>query len=201
MWPGPKVRVPDIIDPSDANANGRPDALDFVAGARGEVRRGTLYDGRYVAGGFPPEGTGVCTDVIWRAFREADIDLKGLIDRDIRDFPEAYGLTGLHPEPAIDFRRVRNLHIFFARHGKSLTMIVRPSDAKNLSQWQPGDIVIFGGPRYDHIAIISPLRRRDGVPLVIHNSGPRASEGDALLNWPTPIVGHYRLIYRPHSKP
>lgn len=193
LWPGRKVHVPQMIDNTDSNRNGRPDALDLVAGARGEVRRGTLYDGQYVAGGFPPEGTGVCTDVIWRAFREADTDLKAMIDRDIRDYPKAYGSTGLHPDPAIDFRRVRNLHIFFSRHAKTLTIEVLPADAKNLSQWQPGDIVIFGGRRHDHVGIISPARRRDGVPLMIHNSGPRASEGNALLSWP--IVGHYRFVF------
>lgn len=194
FWPGPRVRVPQMVAPADGNQNGVFDALDLVAGARGEVRRRTIYDARYVASGFPPEGRGACTDVVWRAFRAAGVDLKQLVDNDIRSNPRAYGATGAHPDPAIDFRRVPNLVAFFERHSSELPTTVKPGVPENLALWQPGDIVTFG-PRYQHIGIVSPARRPDGVPLVIHNAGPWASESDVLLRWPSKVTHHFRYDF------
>ncbi|HWQ76930.1 MAG TPA: DUF1287 domain-containing protein [Syntrophomonas sp.] len=57
----------------------------------------------------------------------------------------------------------------------------------------PLDIVVFGAP-LEHIAIVSDRRGRDGVPLLIHNAGPRAAEGHYLLNWSSPITYHFRYI-------
>lgn len=186
----PLLEVPLAVEDRDANENGVPDALDFVAGARREAENGTLYDAGYYAG-YPPEGRGACTDVIWRAFREAGYDLKKMVDEDIREAPEAYGTTGSRPDPNIDFRRVSNLVVFFRRHARELTTTVKPGDSENLVEWQPGDIVVFGPP-YEHIGIISDQRRPDGVPLLIHNAGPRAAEKDHLLRWPSKITHHFR---------
>jgi hypothetical protein len=77
------------------------------------------------------------------------------------------------------------------RHALSLTSNVLPGNVSNLVEWQPGDIVIFGNG--GHIGIISDRRRSDGVPLLIHNTGPWATEGDYLLRYPSPITGHYRF--------
>ena len=150
----------------------------------------TLYDASYYQGGYPPPGRGACTDLVWRAFQQAGYNLKDLVDQDIRNDPGAYGATGQHPDPNIDFRRVGNLDIFFRRHAQSLTTQVLPGDVSNLVEWQPGDIVVFGNG--GHIRIISDKRRSDGVPLLIHNAGPWATEGDYLLRYPSPITGHYR---------
>lgn len=187
----PRCEVPLQIASHDQNNNGVADALDIVQGARAEVKRGTVYDASYYSNGYPPEGRGACTDVIWRAYKEAGYDLKALLDQDIKLAPAAYGPAGSNPEPAIDFRRATNLQIFFSRHGQSLTTDVKPGQVDNLVEWQPGDIVLFDHPK-EHIGIISDRRRRDGVPLLIHNAGPQASEGDYLLTWPTAITGHYR---------
>lgn len=54
------------------------------------------------------------------------------------------------------------------------------------------DIVTFDYP-YEHIAIISDKRRADGVPYLLHNAGPTASETDKLLSWPSSITGHFRF--------
>ncbi|MEW6448258.1 MAG: DUF1287 domain-containing protein [Bacillota bacterium] len=187
----PGLEIPLTVAEHDENRNGVSDALDFVAGARREAERRTRYDASYRSGGYPPEGRGACTDVIWRAFREAGYDLKKMVDEDIREAPEAYGTTGSRPDPNIDFRRVSNLVVFFQRHGRKLTTEVKPGNIKNLTNWQPGDIVVFGPP-WEHIGIISDQRRADGVPLLIHNAGPRASEGDYLLRWPSKITHHFR---------
>jgi hypothetical protein len=166
---GPPCTVPLQISSHDQNGNGTPDALDLVAGARQEVTGHTLYDASYYQGGYPPPGRGACTDLVWRAFQQAGYNLKDMVDQDIRDHPGAYGTTGQHPDPNIDFRRAGNLDIFFKRHAQSLTTQVTPGDVSNLIQWQPGDIVVFGNG--GHIGIISDQRRSDGVPLLIHNAG------------------------------
>ena len=103
---GPVCQVPLQISSEDNNDNDIPDALDLVQGARQEVEQGTLYDASYYSGGYPPEDKGCCTDVIWRAFEATGHDFKTMLDKDIKNYPEAYGITGTHPDPDIDFRRV-----------------------------------------------------------------------------------------------
>lgn len=192
ITPGPKCKVPQLISNRDNNHNGIADCLDIVAGARQEVERGTVYDSSYYQG-YPPEGKGACTDVIWRAFANAGLDLKQMVDSDIQQNPQLYGATGDHPDPNIDFRRVANLQIFFQYHSQELTTIIEPGNVDNLSNWQAGDIVVFGAP-LEHIGIISDQRSRNGVPWLIHNAGPQAREGSFLLSWPSPITHHFRYI-------
>jgi hypothetical protein len=166
-------------------------ALDIVNGARQEVLRRTRYDSSEYPRGYPPEGRGMDTDVVWRGFKAAGYDLKGMVEQDIKAYPYAY--AGMALDPEMDFRRVSVLTVFFRRQAVELTTEVKPGDVDNLSQWQPGDIVVFGPPS-NHIAIISDRRRKDGVPLVIHNAGPRATEGDYLLRWSSKITYHFRYI-------
>lgn len=192
LIPGPRCEIPLQISAHDQNDNEIPDALDFVAGARQEVKDRTRYDGSYYQQGYPPEGRGACTDVIWRAFRRAGYDLRAMVDEDIQAVPAAYGPTGQNPDSCIDYRRVQNLQVFFQRHGQVLTTEIKPGDKDNLTNWQPGDIVVFARPQ-EHIALISDKRRRDGVPLIIHNAGPWASEVDYLQDWPTEIIYHFRF--------
>ena len=191
-WYGSKCHVHTIVSSSDNNHNSVPDALDIIAGAREEVQRRTAYDASYYPDGYPPEGRGACTDLVWRALAKAGYNLKSMVDEDIRVNPAAYGITGQQPDPNIDFRRVTNLAVFFQRHAQRLTTEVKPGDASNLVHWQPGDIVVFGPPS-EHIGIISDRRRRDGVPLVLHNAGPWATEADCLLRWPSKITHHFRF--------
>lgn len=185
-------QIPDIITPRDINNNGIYDQLDIINGARQEVINGTEYDGSYCENGYPPREKGVCTDVIWRALKEAGYDLKAMVDKDIRENPGLYGLTGQNPDPNIDFRRVQNLQVFFKRHAKELPIEVKPGDEENLKYWQAGDIVVFDHP-LEHIAIISDKRSPSGVPMIIHNAGPKATENNALLQWPSRIIGHFRF--------
>ena len=191
---GLKYDYPQLVSAQDQNQNGIPDSMDIVNGARQEVAQGTVYDGSYYQGGYPPEGRGACSDVIWRALKNAGYDLKKMIDADIKSTPQAYGATGRNPDSNIDFRRVSNLQIFFKSHGQELTTEIVPGDVTNLTNWQPGDIIVFGLP-LEHIGIISNQRGPDGVPLMIHNCGPKASEDSYyLLNWPSKITHHFRFI-------
>jgi len=194
MQQGSKLKYPQLLSAQDQNQNGISDSMDIVNGARQEVAQGTVYDGSYFQGGYPPEGRGACSDVIWRALKNAGYDLKKMVDDDIRSNPNIYGATGRKPEPNIDFRRVSNLQIFFKSHAQELTTEIVPGDVTNLTNWQPGDIVVFGLP-LEHIGIISNQRGPEGVPLMIHNCGPKASEDSYyLLNWPSKITHHFRFI-------
>lgn len=184
--------IPRVISKSDANQNGVSDTDDIIEGARQEAKRRPIYKSAYYVGGFPPETEGVCTDVIWRAFQYAGYDLKALIDADIKANTKAYPRTAGKPDRHIDFRRVPNQLVFFKRHAQVLTTELIPGDRENMAQWQPGDIVTFKGP--DHIAILSTIRNSEGLPYLIHNDGPWASEGDDFPFWAERgITGHFRF--------
>jgi hypothetical protein len=186
------VQVPEITCPIDKDNDGIDDLKDIVAGARAEVMRKPQYRSAYYQGGYPPATEGVCTDLVWRAMRDAGYDLKALVDKDIRENLARYYRVGSKPDPNIDFRRVQNLAVFFRNYGKELTREIIPGDADNLSQWQAGDIVTYDYP-HEHIAIVSNKRHNDGVPFILHNAGPTASETDQLQSWPSKITGHFRF--------
>ncbi len=168
----------------DFNQNGIDDYADFVLGARKDAERKPKYDGSYyVKGGFPPENIGVCTDLVWRAFREAGYDLKAMVDADIAAHTALYPRAKT-PDPNIDFRRVKNLHVFFGRYALSLT-----TDLSQIDQFQPGDIVVVNDQ--SHIGIISDKRNEKGEPYFLHNAGQWEREEDALARWS--ILAHYRF--------
>ena len=177
-----------MVSEHDYDSDGIDDYMDIMLGARIDAENHPRYDGSYVSGGYPSDDVGVCSDVIWRAFKNAGYLLKDMLDEDIINNPNDYpGLDG-KPDPNIDFRRVRNLKVFFDKYAEKLTL-----DPYKIEQWQPGDIVIFG-INYTHIGIISDRRNKDGIPYLIHNSGQLDREEDALIRWMRhqSITGHYR---------
>jgi uncharacterized protein YijF (DUF1287 family) len=188
------LQIPKIVIDHDQDGDGLQDWEDILEGARQDARNKPVYRSAYYRGGYPPDDEGVCTDVIWRAFKNAGYDLKKMVDEDIKNNVTSYPRVEGKPDPNIDFRRVPNLKTFFDRKATALTIEIIPNNPENLKQWQPGDIVIFGKP-IDHIGIISDIRRRDGVPYLIHNGGPYTKEEDMLIDWDqniSPIIGHYR---------
>ena len=176
-----------IHSQNDADQDGMDDYTDILYGAKAEAKRKPTYQSAYYSGGYPPETEGVCTDVIWRAFRDAGYSLKDLVDQDIQENLEAYPRVEGKPDPNIDFRRVPNLKVYFERNAQSLT-----TDLTQIEQWQPGDIVTFGTT---HIGIVSDLRNQKGVPYLIHNAGQPKREEDVLEVWNhfNPISGHFRI--------
>lgn len=168
---------------SDIDADGDfiDDYTDIMLSARRYVRTNPEYVSDYFAGGYPPEGKGVCADVIWRALQGAGYDLKAMIDADIAAHPEVYPLPDGLPDSNIDFRRVVNLRVFFERHCLELT-----TDASDIEAWQGGDFVIYDG----HIAVVSDRRNAQGQPYIIHHTGHGALEEDALTKYT--IRAHFR---------
>lgn len=178
---------------SDKNNNGINDLDDILIGARQEVINKTKYKSAYYIGGYPPDTEGVCTDVIWRALKNAGYDLKAYIDNDIKNNLSDYAGSVKTRDANIDFRRVKNQYVFFKKFATSLTTDVIPNDKSNLLQWQGGDIVVLDNA--EHIAIVSDKRRIDGVPFIIHNNYLSAKEEDYLMEWYNNkrIIGHFRF--------
>lgn len=169
----------------DFNKNGVDDYTDILNGARRDAENMPRYDGAYVAGGYPPDGVGVCADVVWRAFKQAGYSLKDMMDQDIKENCKEYPGVNGKPDTNIDFRRVVNLKVYFERHAEPLTL-----DLNKIGEWQPGDIITFGTT---HIGVISDRRDKNGVPLLIHNSGQPKREEDILPNMKSNISGHFRF--------
>lgn len=174
--------IPDYHSAVDKDADGLDDQSDILASARAYLETRPKYQSIYYAGGYPGDEHGVCTDVIAFALRGAGYDLMKLVDADIRANPTLYDVET--PDANIDFRRVKNLEVWFRRHAKSLT-----TDVHDIIEWQGGDFVIFK----DHIGLVSDKRNKNGVPFLIHHYSPlQASyEEDVLENYP--VIGHYRI--------
>jgi uncharacterized protein YijF (DUF1287 family) len=115
------------------------------------------------------------------------------MDKDIAKNAKDYIKGVVVPDPNIDFRRVKNQHVFFQKYAASFTTEVKPYNKENLYQWQAGDIIVLNNG--DHVAIVSDRRRKDGVPYIIHNSSTYPKEENLLLKWSKykRIVGHYRF--------
>lgn len=184
------VNVDRVTLQSDQDGDSILDLEDIVDGARKDAENKPAYKSVYYQGGYPPDNQGVCTDVVWRALKNAGYNLKDLIDIDIKNNMKNYPGVNGKPDSNIDFRRVVNLNVFFKKYSESLTLELKSGDSDNLKQWQGGDIVVFDKP--EHIGVLSDKRRNDGVPLLIHNAGPYTRESNDLEYWYPKIIGHYR---------
>ena len=171
-------------------------AQDFYNGLADSAltltKQNVQYDPSYFSitypGGDVPEGKGVCTDVVIRAYRKMGIDLQKEVHEDMAAhfdvYPKIWALSGT--DKNIDHRRVPNLMTFFERHGKTLTI------TSNAPDYHPGDIVCWDlGRGITHIGIVSDHFSTDGKTyLVIHNIGGGQVLEDMLFSYR--IIGHYR---------
>ena len=167
--------------------------VDIVTAARRQIGVTVGYDPAYRKLGYPggdvPRTSGVCTDVIIRALRDArKVDLQELVHEDMKSsfakYPQNWGLK--KPDANIDHRRVPNLQCYFKRKGWSLKA------TNTASGYEPGDFVTATvGGRLPHIMIVSDRKAPDGTPLVIHNIGAGTKEENCLFTYP--LTGHYRM--------
>ena len=67
----------------------------------------------------PNDGYGVCTDVVAFALKDAGYDLMTLVNEDIEANKKLYDIETI--DKNIDFRRVKNLKVYFDRNAISLT--------------------------------------------------------------------------------
>lgn len=167
----------------DKDGDSVDDQSDILESALEYIQTKPKYESRYYIGGKPNDGYGVCTDVVAAALFGAGYDLQRLVSEDINEHPENYDIQS--PDENIDYRRVRNLQVYFKNNTKSLT-----TDLSEIEEWQGGDIVIFK----KHIGIVSDRRDKNGVPYIIHHGSKyqRAYEQKYLKSKADEIVGHYR---------
>jgi uncharacterized protein YijF (DUF1287 family) len=164
-----------------------------IAAAVAQTAHPARYDGAYRRIPYPmgdvPADTGVCTDVVIRAWRAVGVDLQQRVHEDMRAafaaYPTAWGLT--RPDPNIDHRRVPNLQTYFARRGVSRA--IAHDDA---SGYAAGDLVTWMLPgNLPHIGVVIDRRSADGRrPLIVHNIGRGPEVEDMLFAYR--ITGHYR---------
>jgi len=188
----PPVPTNAVTTPLPANAP--PQLKQLLDGAIAQAGVTTSYDPSYVSlaypGGDVPEKTGVCSDVVVRAFRKAGIDLQKEIHEDMTaarsDYPTKWG--AISPDSNIDHRRVLNLMAYFRRQGKSLPIRYEAAD------YLPGDIVAWDlTSGIDHIGIVTNMLSDSGDRyLIVHNIGAGARVEDVLFTWT--IKGHYRYF-------
>jgi uncharacterized protein YijF (DUF1287 family) len=166
----------------------------LIDGAVQQVGITKNYDPSYVSidypGGDVAIETGVCSDVLVRAFRKVGIDLQQLVHEDMvrawEAYPKKWGNSS--PDTNIDHRRVKNLMTFLERQGKSVGI------TKSNDDYLPGDIVSWDlGDGVDHIGIVSNIwSESEKRCLMVHNIGAGAKIEDVLFTWR--ITGHYRYF-------
>lgn len=167
----------------DADGDGITDNRDILTGAKDYLKTKPKYKSEYYKGGYPDGEYGVCADVVAFALRDAGYDLKELVSEDRKMHPQWYGED--KPDSNIDFRRVRNLKVYFDHHAEVLT-----TDPEKIDEWQGGDIVIF--PK--HIGIVSDHRNHKGISFVLHHAHPvQLHYEEDVLGSRYEVVGHYRM--------
>lgn len=171
-----------------------PQIKQLVEAAIEQSKVTTGYDPSWVKIDYPngdvAGDTGVCSDVIVRAFRKAGIDLQKEVHEDMTrawaEYPRKWGARGT--DRNIDHRRVLNLTTYFDRQGKSLPVTSDRAD------YVPGDVVAWElSDGVEHIGILTNLSSEpDKHYLIVHNIGAGARVEDVLLAWK--VIGHYRYF-------
>ncbi|MEM6661989.1 MAG: DUF1287 domain-containing protein [Pseudomonadota bacterium] len=166
-------------------------ATRLALAAEDRANHRVLYDPSYVSISYPmgdvPANTGVCTDVVIRAYRAVGIDLQERVHRDMKrnfsSYPKIWGLR--RPDTNIDHRRVPNLETFLKRQGAALPLSSDPA------VFQPGDVVTWRLPdNRPHMGIVTTRKSAGGVPLISHNIGAGPRVEDMLFD--LKIHGHFR---------
>ena len=164
--------------------------LKLAKSAEKQIGVTVSYDPAYrhmaYPGGDVSRDTGVCTDVVIRAYRDQGIDLQKEIHEDMRAhfdiYPKIWGMKTT--DTNIDHRRVQNMQTFMKRHGQVLS---------NDSDFRPGDIVTWNlkdNGMLPHVGIIAMGKNGNGTPLVIHNINSGTRKENMLYTYT--ITGHYR---------
>lgn len=167
----------------DKDKDGIDDQTDILNGVRDYVKTNPKYQSKYYETGYPNDNNGVCTDVVAFGLLNAGYDLMELVYQDILENRSNYNIDQI--DKRIDFRRVKNLKVYFKNHSISLT-----TDINDISEWQGGDIVVFK----NHIGIVSDKRNKKGIPFIIHHANPyQIHYEEDILEYRKDIIGHYRI--------
>lgn len=171
------------ISSVDYDNDGIDDQTDILSGVREYIAREPKYKSKYYAGGYSNDEYGVCTDVVINGLVSAGYDVMDLVNMHIINNRRLYDIEKV--DKNIDFRRVRNLKVFFDHTATVLT-----TDITDIEKWQGGDIVVFD----KHIGVVSDKRNKKGIPYVIHHANPyQIYYEEDILEDRDDIVGHYRI--------
>lgn len=168
----------------DKDEDGIDDQTDFLMGVRSYIAKSPKYKSKYYGTGYPNDEYGVCTDVVAFGLLSSGYDIMELLNVDVKNNKDEYNITTI--DKKIDFRRVNNLNTYLNRNAISLT-----TNIKEIDEWMGGDIVVFS----KHIAVVSNMRNRKGIPFIIHHANNYQSsyEEDKLELYKDDIIGHYRI--------
>ena len=167
----------------DKDNDGIDDQTDILNNVREYVKTKPKYKSKYYSTGYSNDEYGVCSDVVAFGLLNAGYNLMELVNKDIINNKDQYNIEVV--DKNIDFRRVRNLKIYFERNSINLT-----TNINDISSWQGGDIVIFK----NHIGIVSDKRNRKGISFIIHHANPyQIYYEEDILEHRNDIVGHYRI--------
>ena len=176
-------QIEDYHSMIDKDQDGIDDQTDILKNVEEYIKTNPKYKSKYYETGYPNDQYGVCTDVVAEGLLGAGYDLMELVNQDILEHREDYDIEII--DKNIDFRRVKNLKVYFKNNAISLT-----TDPSKIEEWQGGDIVIFE----KHIGVVSEHRNKEGIPYIYHHANPYQLkyEEDILKNRKD-IVGHYRI--------
>lgn len=177
--------IENYISSVDKDNDGIDDQTDILQNVKKYINTKPKYKSKYYGTGYPDDEYGVCTDVVAFGLKDAGYDLMELVNEDIIKNREDYNIDIINKN--IDFRRVKNLNVYFKNNHISLT-----TDISKIEEWQSGDIIVFE----NHIGIISDKRNKNGTPFLIHHANPFQInyEEDVLeLYEEGYIIGHYRI--------
>lgn len=127
----------------DKDNDGMDDQTDILNNVRNYIATSPKYKSKYYTSGYPDDEYGVCTDVVAFGLKGAGYDLMELVNEDIKNNRNKYNVDTI--DKNIDFRRVKNLKVYFENNAISLS-----TDIYDIKNWQGGDIVIFK----NHIGIV-----------------------------------------------
>ena len=175
--------IDNYISELDKDNDGIDDQTDIINNTRKYIATNPKYKSKYYQNGYPDDGFGVCTDVVAFSLRESGYDLMELVYNHIKENKKLYDIEVV--DKSIDFRRVKNLNVYFKDTADSLTV-----DINEIEEWQGGDIIIFK----NHIGIVSDKRNRKGIPFIIHHANPyQINYEEDILENRTDIIAHYRI--------
>ena len=175
--------IPQFHSSVDKDSDGIDDEVDILNSALEYISQKPKYKSKYYSTGYPNDEYGTCVDVVGYALKNAGYNLLKLVEEDVIKYPEEYDISVV--DANIDFRRVKNLTIYFKHNAISLT-----TDINDIEEWQGGDIVIFT----NHIGIVSDRRNSNGITYVIHHSNPwQLRYEEDILEKRNDIAGHYRI--------
>jgi uncharacterized protein YijF (DUF1287 family) len=195
----------DVYASADEEARAGLVPATVLAAAKAQIAAGALYTVAAMhvipmsfPGGDIPAGQAVCTDIVVRALRGADLDLQALVFEDRNLHPERYPNRREAPRPSIDHRRVGNLVALLRRQAVAGAV----GSARGI---QPGDVVVFdtgipNGSPFDHIGIADDAKDGDGNLRAINiwTVGRRTSSM-ALIGKDYPTVAAWFRLGHPYA--